>query len=263
MQGTVKTYLPEKKYGFIKGDDGKDYFFHESEFRNRSHISFVCEEARIEFEQQATPKGYKAKNCSLVNSSQTVNYVVPDEFIVSKSNSVNGWEVMEEGQWTVCGSGRTPDEARKEMIERARYIGGNALVNCEYFKTTDSEGNYQYTVHNFRAVAVILAKKNSRGTHTKNKLLGLNDRATSIKKDFMTKNRIKESEKVDTSKLRGVLKVLFVVLFLQFFIGGLFTLPIIFIIIGIFVFLLVEGLKGISNEGWWLKKIEKSSQNNL
>ena len=136
-------------------------------------------------------------------------------------------------------------------------------INCEYFKTTDSEGNYQYTVHNFRAVAVILAKKNSRGTHTKNKLLGLNDRATSIKKDFMTKNRIKESEKVDTSKLRGVLKVLFVVLFLQFFIGGLFTLPIIFIIIGIFVFLLVEGLKGISNEGWWLKKIEKSSQNNL
>ena len=29
MKGTITTYLPEKLYGFIKGDDGKDYFFHE------------------------------------------------------------------------------------------------------------------------------------------------------------------------------------------------------------------------------------------
>ena len=27
MQGEIKTYLPDKHYGFIKGDDSKDYFF--------------------------------------------------------------------------------------------------------------------------------------------------------------------------------------------------------------------------------------------
>lgn len=33
MIGKVKTYSTHKKYGFISGDDGKEYFFHESEIR--------------------------------------------------------------------------------------------------------------------------------------------------------------------------------------------------------------------------------------
>ena len=86
MKGTIKTYLPEKKYGFIRGDDDKDYFFHESEFRNKSHIENLCEEAFVNFDQQATPKGYKAKNCSLLDSSNVFTYITPDEFITSKSN---------------------------------------------------------------------------------------------------------------------------------------------------------------------------------
>lgn len=31
MIGVVKEYNKYKKYGFISGDDGKEYFFHESE----------------------------------------------------------------------------------------------------------------------------------------------------------------------------------------------------------------------------------------
>jgi cold shock CspA family protein len=58
MKGTIKSYLPEQRYGFIKGDDGKDYFFHENEFRDRSQVAKLCEEAFVDFEQQATPKGY-------------------------------------------------------------------------------------------------------------------------------------------------------------------------------------------------------------
>ena len=30
MIGTVTSYLSDKNYGFIKGEDGKDYFFHDS-----------------------------------------------------------------------------------------------------------------------------------------------------------------------------------------------------------------------------------------
>lgn len=33
MIGVVKKYNQQKKYGFISGDDGKKYFFHESEIR--------------------------------------------------------------------------------------------------------------------------------------------------------------------------------------------------------------------------------------
>lgn len=31
MLGRVRTYDKQKKFGFISGDDGIDYFFHESE----------------------------------------------------------------------------------------------------------------------------------------------------------------------------------------------------------------------------------------
>lgn len=33
MLGKVKSYSQQKKYGFISGDDGKEYFFHESEIK--------------------------------------------------------------------------------------------------------------------------------------------------------------------------------------------------------------------------------------
>lgn len=33
MSGIVKWYLPHKGYGFISGEDGKDYFVHQTEIR--------------------------------------------------------------------------------------------------------------------------------------------------------------------------------------------------------------------------------------
>jgi exoribonuclease II len=32
LQGILRAYLSDKGYGFIKGDDGKDYFFREESF---------------------------------------------------------------------------------------------------------------------------------------------------------------------------------------------------------------------------------------
>jgi cold shock CspA family protein len=58
VKGVV--YLPEKKYGFLKGDDGKGYFFHANEFV-KAHINNIFEDSFVEFEQFATPKGYNAK----------------------------------------------------------------------------------------------------------------------------------------------------------------------------------------------------------
>ena len=36
--GKVKFYNKEKKYGFITGDDGKDYFFHASGVSNELYV---------------------------------------------------------------------------------------------------------------------------------------------------------------------------------------------------------------------------------
>lgn len=188
MQGTIKTYLPEKQYGFIKGDDGKDYFFHESQFKDKTHIGKLCEEAIVRFDQQATPKGYKAKNCSLVNTSEIQSYVVPDSFVTSRSDGVRGWDIIEHSDWVVLGSSSySPDSARQ--------IGANALINLEYFKTTGSQagtgnGTYHYTIHNFRGRAVTLAKRNFNGKYHSEDLLGLNDRAEALKKKLVNKTTV-------------------------------------------------------------------------
>jgi len=74
MTGFIKTYLPNKGYGFIKGDDNKDYFFHKSNIK-KEDINKICENALVEFEEKATPKGYNAINISIKNTSN--KYKVP------------------------------------------------------------------------------------------------------------------------------------------------------------------------------------------
>lgn len=201
MKGTIKTYLPEKKYGFIKGDDGKDYFFHENEFRDKSHMGKLCEEAFVNFEQQATPKGYKAINCSLINPSDVLTFVTPDEFIASRSNDIRGWDVIEHGNWIVHGTSRdSPDSAKKDVIDSATRIGANALINLEYYKTTGSEagtgkGTYHYTIHNFRGRAVTLAKRNSKGNYRVEELSGLNQRAEALKKKLVEQTKASKKKR--------------------------------------------------------------------
>jgi cold shock CspA family protein/uncharacterized protein YbjQ (UPF0145 family) len=186
--------LPEKRYGFIKGDDGKDYFFHQDEFRNKEHFPNICEEAAVDFDQQATPKGYKARNCALVDPSEVFTYVTPGEFMTSKFSDVRGWEVVERSEWTVHGASRdSPDAARKDLINRAEQIGANALVDVEYYKTTGSEpgegrGTCHFTIHRFRGRAVMLAKRNSRGRYQIDDLKGINERGGSAESSVSKEN---------------------------------------------------------------------------
>jgi len=190
MHGTIRTYLPEKKYGFIKGDDGKDYFFHASAFRDKRHVHNLCEDALVAFDQQATPKGYKAKNCSLLDPSKVLTYALPEKFIISKSSRVRGFDVIEHGNWIIHGSSSdSPDDAKRDMVYKAERIGANALINLEYYKTTGSSGNYNYTIHNYCGRAMTLAKRTPKGQYHAEDLLGLNQRAEARKKAFEKRNK--------------------------------------------------------------------------
>lgn len=190
MQGEVKTYLPEKKYGFIKGDDGKDYFFHENDFRKSDHQLDICEGARVEFDQQATPKGYRARKCMLLDPSATVTYVVPDTFLTSRSGNIRNWEIVEPCNWVVHGTSvDSPDDARQDVIDSAKRLGANAILDLQYYKTRGSNGNYYYTIHNFRGRPVIVAKRNARGNYSIDDLLGLETRARELKEELSLKSR--------------------------------------------------------------------------
>lgn len=188
MKGVIKTFVPEKKFGFIKGDDGKDYFFHQASFKEQQHRKNISDNASVEFDPVPTPKGYRAECCSLVDSSNVTTYVVPDRFLTSRGGNIKGWEIIEIGNWIIHGASReSPGAAKRDLIGSAMRVRANALIYTEYYKTTGSEpgtgsGIHNYTIHNFRARIVTVAKKDSRGDLRVDDLLGLNQRAEAEKR---------------------------------------------------------------------------------
>ncbi len=61
MKGKVKFFNQEKEFGFITGDDGKDYFVHKSGLENGITIS---EGDSVEFSTEQGDKGLKAVKVS-------------------------------------------------------------------------------------------------------------------------------------------------------------------------------------------------------
>ena len=61
MNGTVKRLKPRDGYGFIRGEDGKDYFFHHKSLKN-AKIEELVEEQEVTFEDVEGPKGPRAED---------------------------------------------------------------------------------------------------------------------------------------------------------------------------------------------------------
>lgn len=206
IRGEIRTYLPEKQYGFIKGEDGRDYSFSFSAIRDKSQIERVAEGALVEFEQKATPRGYRAERI-LFSDARDLKYSEPDEVLVSRNDCIKGWEIIERGEWIVHGSSRdSSDDAKRDLIRAARQVGANALIESEYYKTTGSEsgtgkGTHYYTIHNLKARVAIVAKKDMNGSLSHDDLAGLNQRIEQIKLRFVDMNQRNETANQKNRKM--------------------------------------------------------------
>lgn len=67
MHGKVKFFNLVKGYGFITGDDSKDYFFHVSDVEGGSlNSESIQKDTEVEFETEPNPKGAKAVKIKLL-----------------------------------------------------------------------------------------------------------------------------------------------------------------------------------------------------
>ncbi len=63
MEGTVKFFNRKKGFGFISGDDGKDYFVH---FSALPQGVFLRENDRVSFKGAEGERGLKAESVQLL-----------------------------------------------------------------------------------------------------------------------------------------------------------------------------------------------------
>lgn len=159
MKGIIKTYLPSKSYGFIKGDDEKDYFFHAKDIKNKKEI---IDGMLVSFEESATPKGYAAKNIQILDE-KCLTYEVPKNFIFSKSDELKDFQILSSGKNPITITTNSPDKSRDILKEEALKIGANSVICYKYTKTTRTIGNYNYSVHSASAFPVFAGKKSFQG----------------------------------------------------------------------------------------------------
>lgn len=103
MEGIIKWYSREKGYGFIKGDDGTDYFFHHTalgKFRPRG-------EERVTFDTEQGDRGPKA-----------VNVVAEEQSLAASGADTPAMVAAEARAATEAAAGREeePDEAATKPV---------------------------------------------------------------------------------------------------------------------------------------------------
>ena len=60
MKGKIVRVLGDKMFGFIRGEDNKEYFFHASALRN-IQFNQQLDGISVEFEETEGPKGLRAE----------------------------------------------------------------------------------------------------------------------------------------------------------------------------------------------------------
>ena len=65
--GSVQRITRDKGFGFIRAEDGRDYFFHYTELQN-VELAQLIEGDQVEFVGVETPKGLRANEVKLTGS---------------------------------------------------------------------------------------------------------------------------------------------------------------------------------------------------
>lgn len=148
ISGVVRSFMPEKGFGFIQGDDGRSYFVHSKSVEGGE----LFDGQSVVFEGQPGPKGYRALRVKPGECPQPsgLAYESPNRFIWTRDSTARGFEIIFN-----LGSGyaesNSPNEARSLLEKASAARGGNAVLNVQLMKYSRSDGcsNYRYTVHRF------------------------------------------------------------------------------------------------------------------
>lgn len=156
--GTVVSYSEEKRYGFIRDDDGDSVFFHRSAVASDA-LPQIKKGVCVTFTEVPSRKGTKAENVDIAQLHKL--YETPrldGDFLISKTEACgrNNEPVMYLGAVTV--ESQDPDEAVRLLQSKAMAVGCNAILCLNRGRQTGSDGNYKFTIHQFTAYPALIKR---------------------------------------------------------------------------------------------------------
>jgi|GEM_PF-1389507 len=172
IRGTISQYSP-KKWGYILGEDGKQYYFYWKDFSARSDVRCLVKGAAVEFEPAIDPKKGSdiARHCHLLNTSHVKTYATPEKIFESRSLDTSYWEILELGSEKISSASYlSAHDALETLKNIALSYGANALLEIFSQKSHEQEKAY-YSVS---AIPAVIGVKDANGNSTLEKLKVLN-----------------------------------------------------------------------------------------
>ena len=121
MKGTVKWFNNKKGYGFITGEDGKDYFFHYSQIQMQGRKE-LFDRDKVYFEISGPDKSNRvqALNVEPVLTLAMVTHELAKEGLhpvrIHDDKDTRGWYVVDESENPVVYK-------EMDLMELAAYTG--------------------------------------------------------------------------------------------------------------------------------------------
>lgn len=144
-EGVVTSCIPEKGFGFIRDDDGNDYYF---KIKDVAGGEAPRRGFRVSFDPMPTPRGYSASKITLAAEPMEM-WVNPDRVMVSEQSQLPDAEIIYTISHKIWANSHNHDEARQNLIELALDRGCNGVVNLRSYSIgaaggTQLEGDAVY-----------------------------------------------------------------------------------------------------------------------
>ncbi|HEK3608622.1 cold shock domain-containing protein [Pseudomonas aeruginosa] len=157
LTGVVRSFMPEKGFGFIQGNDQRDYFVHVSSVEG----GMLVDGQSVEFDGQPSPKGYRALKVVPGDLPPPPGYAYesPKRLIWTQDSEARGFETIFV-LGTAWAESNNPNEAREMLKKHCLDNGGNAVLNVNLHKYSQNEGcsNYRFTVHRYSGTIASVQK---------------------------------------------------------------------------------------------------------
>ncbi|WP_281072369.1 cold-shock protein [Succinivibrio dextrinosolvens] len=165
--GIIKSYVKEKKYGFIQTEQ-KSVFFHLNDVVNGDRDKIRIGQA-VKFDEIPSPKGNKAVDVAIADINE-LKFTFPKEPIILKDGHKLGgkYVVLDISDYKLFYSSRNPANWKNFFKDHLNRLGANAVIGLNIFQTTGEEpgtgnGTHYFTIHNYFGRVAKVGKISSIG----------------------------------------------------------------------------------------------------